>query len=201
MPSIASVAPSRHSSPCSATSARRAPSHADSEASRIPSRSKMTARIKRGTEESNLEQWFWRPSCFRYTSPPGTVGQRDCSCFVRYCCERMFVGWRPYDDWSYSYLLGLYLGDGWVAPHLRTAHLVVTLDGIYPDIIEEAVAAMQLAGPWQRVSVLRVKNSQAIVVSSYSKHWLDVFPQWGRGRKHQRPIVLADWQRAVVDAH
>src|SRR3954451_2700382 len=28
-------------------------------------------RIKRGTEESNLEQRFWRPLCCRYTSPPG----------------------------------------------------------------------------------------------------------------------------------
>jgi hypothetical protein len=26
---------------------------------------------KRGTEESNLEQRFWRPLCFRYTSAPG----------------------------------------------------------------------------------------------------------------------------------
>ena len=25
-------------------------------------------------------------------------------------------------------------------------------------------------------------------------------PQHGRGRKHERPIILADWQRAIVDA-
>ena len=33
----------------------------------------MTARIKRGTEESNLEPGFWRPRCYRYTSPPEAV--------------------------------------------------------------------------------------------------------------------------------
>ena len=48
-------------SPCSATSALRPPSHADSESSRRPSRSKMTAWIKRGTRESNPNLRFWRP--------------------------------------------------------------------------------------------------------------------------------------------
>ena len=27
--------------------------------------------LERETEESNLEQGFWRPSCYRYTSLPG----------------------------------------------------------------------------------------------------------------------------------
>src|SRR5207237_9714544 len=31
----------------------------------------------RGTEESNLALRFWRPPCYRYTSPPGTL---DCRC-------------------------------------------------------------------------------------------------------------------------
>jgi hypothetical protein len=113
----------------------------------------------------------------------------------------MFVPWRPPDPWSYSYLLGLYLGDGCVVRHPRTARLVITLDGIYPEIVEEATAAMQLAGLRQRVSVHSVKDSRAMVVQSYSNHWLDVFPQAGPGRKHLRRIVLADWQRGVVDRH
>ncbi len=53
----------------------------------------------------------------------------------------------------------------------------------------------------QTVSMLPVKGSRAMVVQSYAKHWLDVFPQWGAGMKHERPIVLADWQREVVDRH
>ena len=28
---------------------------------------------KRGTQESNLALRFWRPPCYRYTSPPGTA--------------------------------------------------------------------------------------------------------------------------------
>jgi hypothetical protein len=111
------------------------------------------------------------------------------------------VTWRPPDPWSYSYLLGLYLGDGCVVRHARAERLVITLDGIYPEIIEEASAAMQLAVPRQHVSVLAVSNSRALVVQSYAQHWHDVFPQAGPGRKHERPIVLADWQREVVDRH
>ena len=113
----------------------------------------------------------------------------------------MFVQWRPPDPWSYSYLLGLYLGDGCVVQHERAARLVITLDGLYPDIIDEAVAADQLAVPQQRVSVLRVRGSRALVIQSYGQSWDRVFPQAGPGCKHLRRIVPADWQREVVDRH
>ena len=33
------------------------------------------------------------------------------------------------------------------------------------------------------------------------KHWPCLFPQHGPGRKHERRLVLADWQQAVVLAH
>ena len=36
---------------------------------------------------------------------------------------------------------------------------------------------------------------------SYGKRWLDLFPQHGPGAKHERPIILAPWQRAIVDEH
>src|SRR5215212_4796473 len=152
MPSIASVAPAGHSSPWSATSARRPPSQADSESSRRPSRSKMTAWIKRGTEESNLELWFWRPSCFRYTSPPRT-GPPHCSRSVRRMHEHMFVPPIVPDPSSYSYLLGLYLGDGGVGPSGKKAQLVIRLDTDYPTIIGSCVAAVSVAIAGVRVSV------------------------------------------------
>jgi len=113
----------------------------------------------------------------------------------------VFVSWTPPNPWSYSYLLGLYLGDGCVVYPDRAERLVITLDGIYPEIIEDARAAVQVTVPRQRVSVLSVKGSRALVVQSYAKHWHEVFPQAAPGRKHDRPIVLADWQRAVVDRH
>ena len=37
------------------------------------------------------------------------------------------------------------------------------------------------------------------MVEAAYKHWPLVFPQHGPGRKHNRPIVLHGWQRAIVD--
>ena len=47
----------------------------------------------------------------------------------------------------------------------------------------------------------RSATLRAVVVEASSKRLLELFPQHGPGRKHERPIVLADWQRAIVDAH
>jgi hypothetical protein len=38
-------------------------------------------------------------------------------------------------------------------------------------------------------------------VSAASKNWPGLFPQMGPGPKHERPIILAPWQREIVEAH
>src|SRR5918994_587178 len=38
---------------------------------------------------------------------------------------------------AYAYLLGIYLGDGCISKHPRTYRLRITLDAMYPKIIEE----------------------------------------------------------------
>jgi hypothetical protein len=40
--------------------------------------------------------------------------------------------WRPPDRWSYSYLLGMYLGDGCVSSTGSSYQLVVACDAAYP---------------------------------------------------------------------
>jgi hypothetical protein len=102
---------------------------------------------------------------------------------------------------SYAYLLGMYLGDGWVGPTKCNAQLVIRLDLGYPCIIDECVAAARSAIPDVRVAVHPVRGQRCVGVTSYDPRWLDVFPHWGAGMKHERPIVLADWQREIVDAH
>lgn len=114
-------------------------------------------------------------------------------------CERVFVPWVPPDNWSYAYLLGLYLGDGHVAATARTANLRITLDSRYADLIEEARMAVQLAAVRNRVTLRRHREHNCVIVGCYASHWTEAFPQWGAGRKHERPIVLAGWQRAIVD--
>lgn len=48
---------------------------------------------------------------------------------------------------------------------------------------------------------LRRRDERAVVVYNHWKHWVCLIPQHGPGRKHTRPIVLADWQRRIVAAH
>jgi hypothetical protein len=82
---------------------------------------------------------------------------------------------QPADEYSYAYLLGMYLGDGHLTSNGRSWQLIVSIDAAHEDIVEECRAAMVL--------------------------WRELIPQHGPGRKHERPIVLTLWQRAIVERH
>src|SRR3954453_12472107 len=77
MPSIARVASSFQRPPHSSTTSRLTASHADSESRRTPSRSKMTASIKRGTRESNPDLRFWRPPSSPLDQSPNLPSHAD----------------------------------------------------------------------------------------------------------------------------
>ncbi len=83
----------------------------------------------------------------------------------------------------------------------RTVGFQISLDAIYPEIIEDAVTAMYLTLLPKTVHVWPVKNSRCMTVKSHCQAWLDAFPQHGPGRKHERKIELADWQQAIVEKH
>jgi hypothetical protein len=101
---------------------------------------------------------------------------------------------------SYSYLLGVYLGDGCLARNGSSWTLRVTLDAAYPRIISESVAAVQAVSPHRLVSVRRYRTENCMEVSCTWRRWLCLFPQHGPGRKHHREIKLADWQQRIVEA-
>jgi hypothetical protein len=106
------------------------------------------------------------------------------------------------DYGTYSYLLGIYLGDGWVSPGPRGVfRLRVLLDRRYPGIVDECLSAMRTIVGSGRASVYPHPAEQADEVSSYWKHWPCVLPQHGRGRKHNRRIELTDWQREITECH
>jgi hypothetical protein len=79
-------------------------------------------------------------------------------------CEHVFVPrWSPPDAFSYSYLLGVYLGDGClsVRPGNRGAQLVVACDAAYPGLIDESWAAIVLTSANPTVSRVRLAASAA----------------------------------------
>lgn len=102
---------------------------------------------------------------------------------------------------SYSYLLGLYLGDGHINKYRQwRAHaLTIACADAWPGLIDSAAEAMRIVMPHNKVC--RVQQQGCTSVKSYSQHWACLFPQHGPGRKHERRIVLADWQATIVQKH
>jgi hypothetical protein len=100
---------------------------------------------------------------------------------------------------SYAYLLGLYLGDGCLSAHRRGVFkLRIALDVAYPQIIDEAAAAIEdvlgmPAGRW-------LTPNNCVEVYAYSKSWPCLFPQHGPGKKHARSIEITRWQMDLVKA-
>jgi hypothetical protein len=107
---------------------------------------------------------------------------------------------------SYMYALGVYLGDGCISAHPRGVFkLRLFLDVRYPAIVDECERAVRALAPQNRVNrLLRrggYENSSEgsnVELSAYSRSWPCLFPQHGPGRKHERPIVLAEWQRDLL---
>ena len=103
---------------------------------------------------------------------------------------------------AYAYLLGLYLGDGFVGRHRRDVYsLQISLDRRYPEIVAACAEAVGEVMPGNRVGVHPHRIHGVVTVQAYSKHWPCLFPQHGPGRKHERKIVLMAWQQAIVDEH
>ncbi len=101
---------------------------------------------------------------------------------------------------EYAYALGLYLGDGNLARRGGTYYLRITLDARYPSIIDAAASAARELAPDYRPVRVQARGGARTVECSW-KDWPELFPQHGLGRKHTRAIVLAGWQRSLVDAH
>ena len=103
----------------------------------------------------------------------------------------------PWPGGDYSALLGFYLGDGCVSRHGTHTTLRVACDAALPGVVRDVSALMRSVSPG---GVFTIKAPGTTVVQGNWKHWPCLFPQHGPGRKHERPIVLADWQKQVVRA-
>ena len=101
---------------------------------------------------------------------------------------------------AYAELLGWYLGDGHISRGRRNVfNLHIYNDRRYPADNERIADLMRQVKPHGRPHCRDVPGCVVTTVSW--KHWPCLFPQHGPGRKHERTIVLEDWQRTVVEAH
>jgi hypothetical protein len=126
--------------------------------------------------------------------PRGTI-QRWRTAPLRGPQSDPFVRWRPPEPAEYAYLLGLYLGDGCLSP--SGSPLMIALDARYPGIVDAAEAAIQATVPGIVTRRYRPKENLIRIVAS-SPVWRHAFPQHGPGRKHDRVIVLANWQLKIT---
>jgi hypothetical protein len=106
------------------------------------------------------------------------------------------------DRQAYSYLLGLYLGDGCISDGAAMRRkgvyiLSIACADAWPGLMDACEAAIRTVMPHNKVQ--RVQRPGMHEVKAYSKHWPCLFPQHGPGRKHEREIVLAAWQQEIVD--
>ncbi|TGN77756.1 helix-turn-helix domain-containing protein [Streptomyces bauhiniae] len=140
--------------------------------------------------------------------PLGTVGywkhmdrakRGECPGRPHTACPR--CDGRQLAEAPYSYLLGLYFGDGHISHYSahRVPNLMITCAESWPGLMDDCETAMRAVFPEN--SVCRVRRSGCRNVKVYSKHLHCLFPQHGPGRKHERRIVLEPWQQAIVDAH
>ena len=113
-------------------------------------------------------------------------------------CFRCTGSW--FDEVAYSYLFGIYLGDGCLSEHPRDVFkLRVACDLKYPDIINEIATHIVMTRGVDKVGFVTMEG--CVEVYSYWKHWICLFPQHGVGRKHERRIELDLWQQQIVDDH
>jgi hypothetical protein len=144
-----------------------------------------------GINRTTIREW-------RTLGPPGQRGERRKR--VRAASDCPVCDGRPMDRAAYAYLLGLYLGDGWISLQPRTTVLRIVQDARYRDLIRlAAVAIERVRGRRTRVGM--VPKVGCVEICAWWKHWPCLFPQHGPGKKHERRIELVDWQRQVVAAY
>jgi len=130
----------------------------------------------------------WRHAKRR--SPPGPT------CLRCWRPSRRPIAFSPAD---YSELLALYLGDGHIVRTGRSDRLRIFLDTRYGEIIADACALLRRCFPAHSVGTSRSRKGTTTILSLYCTHLACLFPQHGPGKKHERSIVLEDWQAEIVE--
>jgi len=97
---------------------------------------------------------------------------------------------------TYSYILGLYLGDGYINKMPRTHRLRIFNDTKYKDLNIHIMNQLKLLFPKNKVNIINHGNFLTIYV--YSNMITPLFPQNGKGKKHNRKIKLFNWQTDII---
>jgi hypothetical protein len=112
------------------------------------------------------------------------------------------MSWTVTHPDTYWYVLGRYLGDGHITQRSANgSELRLACDQRYPGLIDEIARALEITFPESQPTRFAASTGAADV-SRISHPALGVaFPQHGRDPKHERPIILSEWQSDLTHAH
>jgi hypothetical protein len=74
------------------------------------------------------------------------------------------------------------------------------MDSAYPAINEDVRQLLERCFAGNSVGMSRSAKGTTTILSVYSRHLPCLFPQHGPGKKHERRILLEDWQTACVES-
>lgn len=103
------------------------------------------------------------------------------------------------DPAAYSYLLGMYLGDGHILKQPRTYRLRITLHTNEIPLHEYTMNALNCILPHNKTNIVKCGKTNCVNVVLYSNHLPTLFPQHAIGYKHERKIELLDWQKKILN--
>src|SRR5262252_8475513 len=96
-------------------------------------------------------------------------------------------------------MLGMYLGDGHLLLIRKTYRLETSRHERQTQVIDGVTRLIAALRPGHPVGLRR--RGSVRIVSAYANAWPLLFPPYGAGRKHERPIVREPWQRSIVEKH
>jgi hypothetical protein len=101
---------------------------------------------------------------------------------------------------AYSYILGEYLGDGCVRTINTTYRLDIYNDKKYEGLNQLIQSQLRIVFPYNKVHRIS-HGANCWDIYAYSNNIPLLFPQMGKGKKHDRKIELTPWQLEIVDTY
>lgn len=101
----------------------------------------------------------------------------------------------------YSYILGLYLGDGYICKYALTKRLCIAMDAKYHNLnsdVYQSIYTLMNKTP-SVIKKMVADRLSSIDVGLYSCNLGLIFPHEGIGLKHLRKIELQEWQKQIIE--
>jgi len=151
--------------------------------------------IPRGTVCDCIKKFDSLENFERVIIDTGVIKNRVSSLFNPIPNAIQDIEWRK----SYAYLLGTYLGDGCIdlMKNGRSFRLRIAQDKRYTGLIQACVDTINIVLPTNKVII--VNSVGCVMITVNSTQLVKLFPQHGKGVKHNRKITFEDWQWTIID--